>query len=130
VGSALGRFDTIIVMGNNFGLLADKRRAKWLLRRFAGLTSDEARIVAQTNNVHATTNPDHLAYHERNRKRGRMPGQVRMRVRRHKYCTPWFDYLMVSPEEMDELLADTPWELERTLGDPSKGNYVAVLEKR
>ena len=35
---ALGTFDTIVMFGNNFGLLANRQRAGWLLRRFRGRT--------------------------------------------------------------------------------------------
>ena len=31
----LGQVDTIVMMGNNFGLFASPKRARWLLRRFA-----------------------------------------------------------------------------------------------
>ena len=34
VDTSLGIFDTVLMMGNNFGLFANPRRAKWLLRRF------------------------------------------------------------------------------------------------
>ena len=49
-----------------------------------------------------TEDPDHLGYHERNRRRARMAGQIRMRVRHRKLKTPWFDYLMVSHEELEQ----------------------------
>ena len=129
VGPQLGMFDTILMWGNNFGLLASRKQAPRLLKRFARITTPDGRIVAQTNNPYATTDPAHLAYHERNRKRGRMPGQIRLRVRYNAYCTPWFDYLMVSPEEMAEIVAETPWRIGHILGEPAKGGYAAVLEK-
>ena len=75
-----GPFDTVLMLGNNFGLVADRKRAPWLLKRLATLTSPGARIVAQSNDVYATDRPEHLAYHERNRARGRMAGQIRLRI--------------------------------------------------
>jgi SAM-dependent methyltransferase len=124
----LGRFDTILMMGNNFGLFGSRRRARWMLRRLCGLTTPDARIVAESNDVYQTKNPDHLRYHRFNRRRGRMSGQLRFRVRYASYCSPWFDYLMVSPDEMKAILAGTGWHVERFLkstGSP----YVAVIEK-
>ena len=44
-------------------------------------------------------NPLHLAYQAWNRQLGRMPGQIRIRVRCVLHKTPWFDYLMVSQED-------------------------------
>jgi hypothetical protein len=124
----LGRFDTILMMGNNFGLFGSRRRARWLLRRLHELTTPDARIVAESNDVYQTNNPDHLRYHRFNRRRGRMGGQLRIRIRYQRYCTPWFDYLMVSPDEMKSILAGTGWHVQRLLKS-SGSMYVAVIEK-
>jgi SAM-dependent methyltransferase len=124
----LGRFDTILMMGNNFGLFGSRRRARWLLRRLHNITSSDANIVAESNDVYQTKNPDHLRYHRLNRRRGRMSGQLRFRVRYASYCSPWFDYLMVSPDEMKAILADTGWRVQRFLKSTGP-MYVAVIEK-
>jgi SAM-dependent methyltransferase len=127
VDASLGVFDTVVMLGNNFGLFASKAKARRLLRRFHGLTSERGRIVAETRDIYQTDDPAHLAYHERNRQRGRMGGQIRMRVRHRQLKTPWFDYLMVSRDELEDLLAGTGWHLARTLD--SGDLYVAVIEK-
>jgi SAM-dependent methyltransferase len=128
VSRALGRFETILMMGNNFGLFGSRARARWLLRRLHAMTSPDARIVAESNNVYQTKDLDHLRYHRFNRRRGRMSGQLRIRVRYRHYCTPWFDYLIVSPDEMETTLAGTGWRVRRFL--KSVGSiYVAVIEK-
>lgn len=126
VGRRLGTFDTLVMLGSNFGLLANAGRARWLLRRFRGMTSAEARIVAESRDPYDTTERVHRAYHARNRRRGRLGGQIRMRVRYRELATPWFDYLFVSQREMAQILAGTGWRIERTLesGGP---NYVAVI---
>jgi SAM-dependent methyltransferase len=127
VDESLGELDTIVMMGNNFGLFASVRKAKRLLRRFHRLTSERGRIVAETRDVHTTDDPAHLAYLERNRRRGRMPGQIRIRVRYRLHATPWFDYLMVSPEELAGILEATGWTLGQTI--ESEDTYIAVIEK-
>jgi hypothetical protein len=127
VDATLGMFDTIVMLGNNFGLFASRAKARRLLRRFHDLTSDRGRIVAETRNIYDTEDPDHLGYHERNRRRARMAGQIRMRVRHRKLKTPWFDYLMVSRKELEQLLAGTGWRLARTLD--ADDTYIAVIEK-
>ena len=55
-------FDTILMMGNNFGLLGNFQKARRLLRRFHKVTSNNARIIATTNDVSKTDNPFHLEY--------------------------------------------------------------------
>jgi SAM-dependent methyltransferase len=121
-------FDTIIMLGNNFGLLGNLKRAKWLLKRFHKMTSNKALIVAESNDPYETKNQDHLWYHKFNRRRGRMPGQLRIRVRFGKSVGKWFDYLMVSRDEMAEILDGTGWKIRRIIG--SKGSqYVAIIAK-
>jgi SAM-dependent methyltransferase len=127
VGESLGIFDTIVMYGNNFGLFANARKAKRLLRRFHRLTSERGRIVAESRDVSQTDDPAHLAYQDRNRTRGRMPGQIRLRVRYRELATPLFDYLMVSPGELADLLGDTGWTIGRVLD--SEDTYVAIVEK-
>jgi len=128
VGPKLGYFDTIVMYGNNFGLFANEKRARWLLRRFHRLTSEGGRIIVETLDPYQTEEESHLAYHRRNRARGRMGGQVRIRARYKTLCTPWFDYLLVSKEEMEGLLQGTGWRLEATF--ESEGPvYTAVIGK-
>ncbi len=129
LSSQLGTFDTILMLGNNFGLFGSFQRARWLLRRFNNMTSRDGRIIAESNDIYKTEIPDHLAYHELNRKRGRMPGQVRIRVRYRKYVTPWFDYLMVSKEEMEDILEGTDWRISEFI-DSDGSLYIAIVEKR
>ena len=121
-------FDTIIMMGNNFGLFGSFQKARSLLKRFHKITSDDGLIVAETRDPYKTDNPAHLEYHKLNRKRGRMGGQVRIRVRFEKYATPWFDYLFVSKEEMDEILKGTGWKVKQYI-DSGNALYIAIIEK-
>ena len=130
VGPALGTFDTIVMFGNNFGLFGSFRRARWLLRRFRNLTSPNARIIAQTMDPYETAQPGHKAYHRANRRRGRMGGQIRLRIRYKDSATPWFDYLLVSEKEMREIMDGTGWRVGRILRSKEGDlRYIAVLEK-
>lgn len=128
VKSALGDFDTLLLLGNNFGLMANTTRAKWLLRRFKGLTSATGRIVASSSDPYGTDDGDHLAYFERNRSMGRLPGQVRIRYRYKRYKDDWFDYLFVSKKEMEEIVAGTGWQIDQFI-DSDDARYLAILEK-
>ncbi len=128
VDASLGPVDTVVMFGNNFGLFGGKTLAPRMLRKLDGLTSPGARIVAETRDTFSTDRPEHLAYHERNRRKGRMPGQLRIRVRHRMATTPWFDYLIVSPDELRELVAGSGWEVARLI-DGEAGMYATVLEK-
>ncbi len=125
----VGQFDTVLMMGNNFGLFGSARRAQRLLKKLARVTSAEARIIAGTTDPHLTAEGDHLRYQRWNRKRGRMPGQIRLRVQFKTSMSKWFDYLLVSPREMESLLRGTDWEIERLVGSGEPA-YFAVIRKR
>ncbi len=122
-------FDTILMLGNNFGLFGSAAGTRRILKKLSRITSPEARIIAGTRNPYLTTDPDHLRYHRRNRQRGRMAGQIRLRVRFGKIIGEWFDYLLVSPKEMEELLEGSDWEIERLIGS-GEPTYFAVIGKR
>ena len=128
VGPELGVFDTIVMAGNNWGLVGNPRRARWLLRRFYAITNPKAVIIAESNDIYGTAFPPHLAYQAWNRARGRMSGQIRMRVRYEAYASPWFDYLMVSKPELEVILAGTGWRV-HTYFNSEGSSYAAVLEK-
>src|SRR6185295_1725139 len=92
VDASIAPIDTVVMFGNNFGLFGGKTLARRMLRKLHRLTEPRARIVAETRDTFSTDRPEHLGYHERNRRKGRMPGQLRLRVRHRMATTPWFDY--------------------------------------
>ena len=57
-----------------------------------------------------------------------MSGQLRLRNRYRDLIGPWFDYLIVSPDEMATILEATPWRIRKLLEESGSGYYVAVLE--
>jgi len=125
---SLGRFDTVVMYGNNLGLLSSRPKGRRLLRRLHGITTERGRILGEILDPYPDTSPIHLAYHQRNRKRGRMSGQIRIRIRYRDLATPWLDYLFLSRPELEELVEGTGWLLARTIEDEGP-IYVAVLEK-
>jgi SAM-dependent methyltransferase len=122
-------FDSVIMMGNNFGLFGGFHKARRLLRDFARITSAEGQIIAETVDPYQTKEPLHLAYHRHNRRRGRMAGQIRIRIRHGKTIGPWFDYLLVSQPELEKIVSGTAWRVDRIISDKGPG-YTVVLKKK
>jgi SAM-dependent methyltransferase len=120
------RYDTFALFGNNLGLLESRERAPVFLAALAAMARPGARIVAQGTDPYRTTDPAHLAYHERNRGRGRMAGQLRLRIRYRAMATGWFDYLLCTPDELAGLLAGTAWQLS-DVDDGDLPFYVATM---
>lgn len=124
-GQDAGCFDSFLMLGNNLGLLGDAENAPRILEALSAQAAPDAVIIGQGMDPYQTENPLHLAYHEWNRTRGRMPGQIRMRVRHEDLATPWFDYLFTSVEELEALLNGSDWRLEHCERDGA--SYVALL---
>lgn len=121
-------FDSVIMMGNNFGLFGSYKQARRLLKHLCRITSPDGQIIAETVNPYSTKDQLHLGYHRFNRKRGRMGGQLRIRLRHKKIIGGWFDHLLVSPAEMRAILHGTGWRLAQILSDKGPG-YTARIVK-
>ncbi len=123
-----GSFDTVLMMGNNFGLFGSRRKAVILLKKLARVIAPAGKIIAGSLDPYKTTNADHLLYHKRNKKLGRMAGQIRFRIRYKDIIGKWFDYLFVSRDEMQDILSETDWKVEKFIKS-FNDNYFAVIEK-
>ncbi|SNQ46090.1 Methylase involved in ubiquinone/menaquinone biosynthesis [Frankia canadensis] len=125
-GIGLGAFDTIMMLGNNLGLLGSRERAPEVLASLAALAAPWARLLGCGMDPYRTADDGHLAYHAWNIERGRLPGQATLRVRDGAMATEWFDYLFLSPDELARLLEDSPWSLSGVEWEGA--SYVAVLD--
>jgi SAM-dependent methyltransferase len=121
-------FETVLMLGNNFGLVGTAETAPDVLDALATVTTEDARILAESRDIYENADDYHREYHEYNRERGRLPGALRLRARYKTHSTDWFDYLLVSPGEMDGVLAETVWTRMETYHGEN-GQYVALLEK-
>ncbi len=125
-----GRFNTFLLCGNNYGLFESAEHAPRFLRSLAELAAPGAEIVGTCLDPLDTTNPLHLAYHELNRDRGRLPGQLRLRSRWTNIATDWFDYLFVPVQELAALASEAGWRLVEHRHGPGPGPYLAILQLR
>lgn len=121
-------FDTIIMLGNNFGLFGNYNKAKKILKILHKITGPKASIIAESNDPHKTKDAIHHEYHQLNKKRGRMAGQLRIRVRFKKHIGDWFDYLLVSKAEMKDILKGTGWKIRKFINSDGS-TYIAVIGK-
>ncbi len=122
-------FDTIMMFGNNFGLFGSLNKARKLLKMFYQITTPQALIITENVDPYNTKDRVHLLYHQFNRKRGRMGGQLRIRVRFREYIGDWFDYLLVSQKELREIIKGTGWRVRRVVSSRGSSLYITILEK-
>lgn len=124
-------FDTILMWGNNWGLLENLENAKKRLKILHKISSPNALILAETLNPYgkAFDSKVDIEYQNWNKAQGKLAGQIRARVRYLTFATPWIEYLFVSIPEMQMILEGTGWRLRSTLYETQIDQYIAVIEK-
>jgi 2-polyprenyl-3-methyl-5-hydroxy-6-metoxy-1,4-benzoquinol methylase len=128
VDDDLGVFDTVLMMCGNFGLVGNAEAAAVILRRLYAMTTPQGRIVLDSVDPYVDADAEEIASQARNRARGRMPGQVTMRLRYRERATPWYDLLNISAAELAQLVAGTGWRVAQVIeGEPP--DFYALLEK-
>ncbi|MGY5859678.1 MAG: class I SAM-dependent methyltransferase [Candidatus Thorarchaeota archaeon] len=120
-------FDTIVMYGNNFGILGDDESIIKMLKTFHRITTEEGIILAGSADVENTKMKVHLDYHKMNLERGRPKGLIKMRVKYKDLVGDWGDLRLTSLKEMEYFTEQSGWKLERKYqnGVP----YVGVLVK-
>lgn len=122
-------FQTITMLGNNFGLLGNPKRGKKILKKLHEITTTDGIIIAQTLDVTMTKDPCHISYQRSLKKKGKLPGELRLRCRYKNIIGPWFDYLMVSPNQMKRVLENTGWKINEIISEKNGPLYCAVINK-
>jgi SAM-dependent methyltransferase len=121
-------FDTVLLFGNNFGVLGDEDKIVAMLRDLHHITKSNAIILAQTRDVADTDNPDHHVYHEKNRSKGKPIGLVKIRLKYKGHVGDWWLLRMVDSDEMSAIAEKAGWKLVKTYGP--RNLYVGVLKKK
>lgn len=131
IPKGLGTFDTVLLLGNNLGLVGDVPRMREFFRRLAPAMRRRGRLIGH-GRIPGTWSPDHLPYVRRNITRGRPAGQLTLRVRYKGRAGDWFHLLLLSPEDLARIAHESGWELVRVIwgGGYAPGDYVGVLEPR
>lgn len=125
-----GTFQTVLMMGNNFGICGDAPCTRAMLEEYARITAQQSWLIVHSASP-STTNPKHLSYLKRNLQRGRSLGLIRIRALYQGLVGSWFDLLFIAPSELLKLAWDAGWELMQvySCGDLERG-YIGVLQKR
>jgi SAM-dependent methyltransferase len=121
-------FDTIIMYGNDFGVLGSDQSIIDMLRTLYRITTPQGMILAGSADVVKTDIQEHLDYHKLNLSRNRPKGLVRMRVAYRGLVDNWIDLRLATPEEMENLAEKAGWRLERKYQDGVP--YVGILVKK
>lgn len=126
-----GEFDTVILFGNNLGIVGSVTKFRRMLRELHRVTSPRGCIIATTRQP-STTNATHRNYLKHNLARGRTLGQIRLRqwLAERGKKGEWFDLLLLAPTDLMQLAAKEKWELAHVFPlENFESGYAAVLEK-
>ena len=110
--SDLRSFDAIICMGNTLGI---GQRPETLPRRLEALRAlcrPAGRLLAMIRDPLSTDDPEHLAYHVRNRAMGRPAGLVRSRIRYRGELGEWWELWMPTQSELQVAAEQSGWNVQ------------------
>lgn len=89
---------------------------------------NESENPPESADPYETDDPGYVEYHKLNGAMSKVPGQLRVRVQYRNYVTAWLEYLLVSKQEMQNILRRTSWRLTRTI-NAKDAEYLGVIEK-
>ncbi|MFX0183403.1 MAG: class I SAM-dependent methyltransferase [Candidatus Hodarchaeota archaeon] len=125
----LDQFDSIIMMGNNFGICGDIPETEKLLTRLSSFLTDTGLLIFSCRDPLKTNKAIHLAYHSKNRELGRPPGLIRLRVVYQDLKDPWWDLLFVGVQTAEKILENTGFQRIALYQDASSAIYYIVARK-
>ena len=128
-------FRTVILFGNNFGIMGQPEGVVRMLKGFHQITAEDAVVLAGSIDPIKTDNEMHLAYHAKNRAQGKPPGLVKLRNKYKREVDDWWYLLLAGSELMSELAEKAGWCLDRIVGGPTRRRKleaynVGVLKKK
>jgi SAM-dependent methyltransferase len=123
-----GEFQTAVLFGNNVGIGGTLDGARQLFRRLARAVAPEGYLLVTGLDIAQTSDPHHLAYHQRNRALGRPIGEIKMRFEYQDMIGSWVRWFHPTPDELQEIACEAGWGVEE-ISSKSGPFYSAVLRK-
>jgi SAM-dependent methyltransferase len=130
----MSRFDTFLLLGYNLGIAGTPEGVQQLFQKLTPLAREKAVVLVDLldKSLMARDNKNYQEIREveYSQKIGRFPGQSRYRVQFGACDTGWFDWIQVSPHELEPMIAPTGWKLKLVIERRDKpGYYAAVIER-
>lgn len=108
------RFDTVIFIGNNTGLVVSLEKTGEMFDMLRDVTNEGAVLVCHSVDPTATDDPSHLEYHKWNKERGRYIGQ-------------WFDIVLFEPDVLKSICREHGWESREVIDSGQR--YFLIADK-
>ncbi|WP_067694508.1 class I SAM-dependent methyltransferase [Nocardia jejuensis] len=121
-------FSSVLVLGGTLGFLGSPAAATQFLTTTAAFTAPGARLFGLGTDPYVSSDDAHQRYYERNLREGRLGGQLHLRLRHRATTTAWFDFWMATIDELEAVVASTPWTLESVQREGAR--YLVVLARQ
>lgn len=123
------QFDTILLLGNGIGMVETINGLESFLNKAAGLLKPGGQLIFDSLDVRKTDIREHLKYQKANKKAGRYFGEIRMQFRYGDKESPFFGWLQVDADTLQEYAVKTGWACKIVL-EQDDGEYLAQLTRR
>ena len=121
-----GPFDTLLMLGHGIGMVQDLAGLDRFLAHARGLVSAGGHILIHTVDPTRTDDPDHLAYHEANRRAGRYIGEIELQFEFEGERGASCRWLILDEPTLRRHAQAAGWDCE-VLHDEPAGDYLARL---
>jgi hypothetical protein len=127
------KFDTIMMLGNNFGLVGTIENAKRILELFDDITNKNATLILGSCGINlenmTTSFANQVNY---NIDKGRYYGEVKYSFQ-YKKMKDEVNWIWVKKEDIIELILDSNFYIDQIIEDDIYGSpfpYVVIAKKR
>lgn len=121
-----GPFETVLLLGHGAGIAGDLQGLDRLLAHLRSLMASGGCALVHSLDVRTTSEPDHLAYHEANRRANRYVGLTRVQFEHAGRAGPFCEWLHVDPETLKDRAERGGWHFEIAHEDDT-GDFLASL---
>jgi 2-polyprenyl-3-methyl-5-hydroxy-6-metoxy-1,4-benzoquinol methylase len=122
-------FDTLLILGRSIGIVENLAGLVDFLKAVNKLVKRDGQILLNSLDVSRTTNLQHLAYHQANRKAGRYIGEIKMHLEYKGVKAPITGYLHVDAVMLAGHAESAGWSC-NILVQENDGNYLARLTRK
>ena len=119
-------FDSVLLLCHGIGIVGSEEGLDRFLAHMKSFIAQEGQLLINSLDVGATDDPAHLAYHESNRKSGKIAGDIRVRIRYGELLSDWFSWIQFHPELLKAHAEAAGWRME-TVVHEENGDYLARL---
>jgi SAM-dependent methyltransferase len=123
-----GPFDTLLMMGHGIGLVETIDGMDRFLERAHTLLTEDGQVLLDSLDVRVTDDPDNLAYHEANRRKGRYIGEIGIQFEFRGEKGPYCGWLQVDEETLSEH-AETAGYRYELIHKEESGDHLSRLIK-